>query len=176
MTVKRQQTPLKNKLRRVIKDLENAPVAKVGYFHNEKYPSEGGKPAVSVATVAAIHELGDPSRNIPPRPTIRPTTKSQERPIAQLADGALKKVLRGELTVGQVLELIGLKMAGEIRKAISTITSPPLKQSTIAARAARYAKSTQRRKKTEVQKQASAKPLVDTKLLLSRTVSIVEKE
>jgi len=171
VVVKRQPTDFKRRVEQLIKDLENAPVSKVGYFENAKYPD-----GTSVAEVAATHEFGRPEKGIPPRSTIRPTMKQEERNIATLCKSAFKKVVKGELTVYQVMDLLGQQLAGSIRKAIATITTPPLRPNTIRRRAAKYSTSTQRKKKTAVQQAASEKPLVDEKVLLNSTTSVVEKE
>lgn len=105
---------------------------KVGYFETAKY-SDG----TPVAYVAAIQEFGYPGGGIPARPTMRPTADAQGNPggeWSQIAAQGAKAILKGSATPGQVMDALGLKAAGDIRKAISKLQSPPLKPSTVAAR------------------------------------------
>ena len=61
-----------NDLKKQIQDLKNT-VVKVGYFENSKRVD--GLPN---AYVAAINELGSPTNNIPPRPTLGPALQNNK--------------------------------------------------------------------------------------------------
>jgi hypothetical protein len=65
----------------------------------------------------------------------------------------------------QVLDVLGQQAAGDIRKSISRIASPPLKQATIDARLRKRADKTTLGKLD--------KPLVDTGTLLNAVTSEV---
>ena len=102
----------------------------VGFFEDSKYDS-----GVPVAYVAVIQEFGSPRQGIPPRPFMRPTcvanaTKWQQ----QFAKGSAD-VADGKLTWLQVFEQLGLKAAGDTRKTISKIQTPPLSPVTLQLRA-----------------------------------------
>lgn len=76
-------------------------------------------------------------------------------------------MIAGKATGEQVLEVIGLKAAGDIRKTIATIQTPALKPATIANRLrARKDKSTIGN---------LTKPLVDSGTMLNAVTSAVEE-
>ena len=125
---------------------------RIGVQEGQQY--EDGTP---VAYVAAIHEYGAPEVGIPPRPFLR-TTLDQKRKewTDQMLDG-VEAVMHGAASVDQALEMIGTGAAGDVKKTISEIDSPPLKQATIA-------------------RKGHAKPLVETGLLLQSITSKVEEK
>lgn len=136
-------------------------VGKVGFFDTSKY--EDGTP---VAYVATIHEYGSPEQGIPPRPFMRTTVETKQTEWKAIATQGAKAMLAGNATGVQVLEAIGLKAAGDLRRAISQINTPPLKEATVAAR---------RRGKADKQTTGSlTKPLVDTGTMLNAVSSSVE--
>ena len=96
---------------------------RVGWLENAKYPD--GTP---VAFAAIMTEYGNPGRGQPARPAFRNmiAEKSGEWPSA--IAGLLKD---NDLDVMKALELAGTAIAGQLRESIATITSPPLKPSTI---------------------------------------------
>lgn len=109
-------------------------VAKVGWFPTAIYPeNEGG---LHVAEVAIIQELGAPAANIPPRPFIMPTINEKGKEWASSIEKGARAVMRGATTVDNVLQIVGAKAAGDIRKTISEVRTPPLAPSTLAKRAA----------------------------------------
>lgn len=136
-------------------------IAKVGYFETSKYPD--GTP---VAAVASVHEFGSPSKGIPARPTMRPTIAEQRPTWARhLAQGA-QAVVEGRFTAEQVMDSVGALAAGDVRKSIAALQSPPLKPETIKARQRRYAD-----KKTVG---SLGKPLVDTAIMVNSVTHVVE--
>ena len=107
-------------------------VAKVGWFPSAQYPdSEGG---LKVAEVAIIQELGAPAANIPARPFLMPTIESEGKKWAENIQKGARAVMRGATTADNVLQIVGAQAAGDIRKAISEVRSPPLAPSTLAKR------------------------------------------
>lgn len=104
-------------------------VGKVGFFPSSVY--EDGTP---VAYVATIQEYGVAQKGIPPRPFMRPTIEKQRMTWRAIADQGARSMLAGKATGDQVLEAIGLKASGDIRRTISQIQSPPLSQVTIELR------------------------------------------
>jgi len=107
----------------------NGRQAKVGWFESAEYPN--GK---KVAEIAIIQEFGAPGANIPPRPFIRPTFNAQKEKWTEDIEKGVKAVLRGATTAENVLTIVGQKAAGDIRKAISDVSSPELAESTKAQR------------------------------------------
>lgn len=136
-------------------------VGKVGWFEKSKY--ENG---ISVAYVATIQEYGYPAKNIPPRPFMRPTIVKQQVEWRKVAESGSKAVIEGRSTIGNVMEAIGLKAAGDIRKTISAVWSPPLSPKTIAARL---------RKRSDKKTVGNlTKPLIDTGIMFGTLTNTVE--
>lgn len=138
-------------------------VGKVGFFPSSVY--EDGTP---VAYVATIQEYGVAQKGIPPRPFMRPTIEKQRMTWRAIADQGARSMLAGKATGDQVLEAIGLKAAGDIRRTISQIQSPALKPETIAARLRGY-----KDKKTVGN---LTKPLVHTGTLINAVSSEVSEK
>ena|ERR1043165_9642197 len=138
--------------------------AKVGWVARKQYPDS----EMTTAGAAAIAEYGAPSKNIPPRPIMRPTIAKQKNLWAQIARNEGKLILEGKQTGQGAMERIGLQAAGDARETITQIFSPPLSPKTIAARLRRY-----KNKKTVGN---LTKPLVDTKTLLNSLTNTVERE
>lgn len=145
-----------------LKELEGK-VAKAGWFESAVYPT--GTP---VATVAAVHEFGAPAKNIPPRPFMRPTIARESNNWKALMASGAKAIIRGNATIDQVLNAVGAKAAGDVAKTIASITAPPLKAATIAARA--------RKRKDKTITATLRKPLVDTALMINSVTHLVEDE
>jgi hypothetical protein len=136
-------------------------VGKVGFFPSSKY--EDGTP---VAYVATIQEYGAPEQGIPPRSFMRTTIVDKQAEWQAVATMGAKAMLNGDTTGERVLEVIGLKAAGDIRKKIASITDPALKPATVAARL---------RGRADKQTVGNlTKPLVHTATLLNAVTSTVE--
>lgn len=122
--------------------------ARIGWFESAKYPD--GTP---VAYVAAIHEFG--TTTIPARPFMRPTLTEKRPAWMKLLENGAREVLRGNQSASAVLELVALKAAGDIRKTIASITSPPLSPITVA-------------------RKGNSKPLIDTGQMFQSITGVVE--
>lgn len=131
---------------------------KVGFFGHSKYPD--GTP---VAYVAAIQELGYPAGGIPPRPFIRPAMTEHKPEYSNLIVRAVKAAVKGNITITDGLTQVGAKAAGDVKMMIKSVTTPPLKDATVAARARRHSKG-----------KATGKPLVDSGLMLQSVTFAVE--
>lgn len=131
---------------------------KVGFFAHSKYPD-----GTTVAYVAAIQELGYPAGGIPPRPFMRPAMTEHRQEYSQLTGRAVKAAVNGRVTVTDGLTQIGAKAAGDVKIAIKAVTTPPLDDATVAARARRHSKG-----------KATSKPLVDSGLMLQSVTFAVE--
>lgn len=119
------------RVKQAIKDLERTS-SRVGWFESAKY--ENGTP---VAYVATIQEFGYAAGGIPPRPFFRPTIIEQQGAWRTLIGQAVKGMIAGNRSPYQTMELLGLQGAGDVRKKISQITTPPLSLLTLMARKAR---------------------------------------
>lgn len=146
-----EHTPSKGgeRLEAAIAELDRKKV-KVGYFPTSRYPD--GTP---VAGVAAVQNLGSVSRRIPPRPTIGPAIEGSRQMQRDAIAVSVRRAVSGRQTVEQGMEQLGAAVVGEIQKAISELSTPPLAAGTI------------RRK-------GNSKPLVDTGMMLQSVTYVVE--
>lgn len=147
------------KLRALYRELGRKQI-KVGFFEHSHYPD--GTP---IAYVAAIHELGYPAGGIPPRPFFRPAMAEHQHEYADLTARAVAAAVRETISLQNGLSQIGAKAAGDVQLAIQSVTTPPLKSATIAARARRHSRG-----------MASAKPLVDSGQMLQAVNYVVENK
>lgn len=159
--VTRTPGPGQAKLEAALKGIDNK-VGKVGWFATAHY--QDGTP---VALVAAVNEFGWPEHNIPPRLGMRATADAMRAVWGTLATTLAHRVLDGNMTGAEMMEALGLKAAGDIRKHISKVTSPPLKTQTVMARL-------RGKKQGNVVSITVAKPLVHTGLLLNSLTNTVE--
>lgn len=134
--------------------------AKVGWFPSAKY--EDGTP---VALVAVVQEHGSTEKGIPPRPFMRNTADEKKAEWQKDSHVITKAVIDGKMPADGALQGLAQKAEGDIRRAISKVSTPPLSERTIAARARRHSKG-----------KASTKPLVDTGILLNTLTSQVGKK
>lgn len=138
-------------------------IAQVGFFESAKYAD-----GTSVASVAVVQEYGSAKMQVPARPFMRTTVEEQRKTWAEhMRKGGLA-VAQGRFTARQVLDSIGALAAGDVRKKIASIKSPPLKENTIAARRRRYANSGKTGNLT--------KPLVDTAIMVNAVTHVVEEK
>jgi hypothetical protein len=168
--VKRVLGPAYGPLQTAIKTL-NEVQGKVGWFESAHYPS-----GVPVALVAAVNEYGWPEHNIPPRLGMRATADAMRQKWTEIAASASKRVLAGTMTAWQAMELIGLTAAGDIRKHITQVVSPPLKPATVAARIAAAKAAGNGRGLNRVIPISISKPLVASSELLGSLTSVVESK
>lgn len=113
-------------------------VAKVGIVGHQHYDDKNQTP---VAYVAAIHEYGSPSQNIPARPFFRPTIAAQKKAWAKVG----RQLLKNGASVEDMLDLVGARAAGDVRETLSQIKSPPLKEATIRAKERKYKSKSEHR-------------------------------
>lgn len=170
---------------------------KVGWFESAK--TEDGKP---VAGIAAVQELGSTARSIPPRSFFRTTAAEQRNDWAQTAREIARAVTLGKMPADSMGEALCLKAEGDVRAKIASITEPPLSPLTILARKDRREGEKMRKKAAKYGPQqpytmggkrigqlaaqlnqgppdlsgVSAKPLVDTGLMLATLTSQVTKK
>jgi hypothetical protein len=212
VTVKIVKADLFKNLENAIKTLNKKSV-KVGWIEGNKYPYKSRNhellqrlkgiyayhflniryaDVAYVAEVAATHEFGAPSKNIPARPFIRPTIKNKENEWRDIALKKSKSVVKGKFSAHDLMELIGQTAVGDIRKTIKTLWAPPLKASTINARIRKYtndpelSESTRKRRESKLNNkkipllaalpEGLYKPLIETGLMLATLTHSVEDE
>lgn len=141
---------IKATLERVPEEFENM-VAQIGFPSGINY--EDG---TSVAYVAAIQEFGAPAVGIPARPFMQPTVNEKKDTWVTIIEKQLPKVALGKMSAFDVLDLVGIAAAADIQTKISSIYTPPNAPATIRAK-------------------GSAKPLVDTGLMLASVQNAVNK-
>ena len=104
-------------------------VAQVGIPIGETYES-----GVTVATVAAIQEFGAPGAGIPARPFIITTANKERSAWSKIIAGGVKKVIRGNATVFDVLNNVGTQAAADMKTMAISISSPALSPVTVLLR------------------------------------------
>lgn len=164
-TIKRKNEKCFETLSAHLKELDGKQV-KIGWFESAVYP-DGTK----VAEVAAIQEFGSPSRNIPPRPFMRPTVMREGRNWIKLLHDGAKAVLKGTYTATEVMKAVGHKAKDDVQYSIDLVLSPPLSPKTIRKRALRRAL---RRKGQPVITTSITKPLIDTQKMQASCMYVVE--
>ena len=137
---------------------------KVGWVHAAQYPETNEY----VAEVAAQNEFGNPKKHIPPRPFMRPTITAKREQWVKIATDGSKKILKGQLTIDNVLNLIGFQAEADIKKTIKQLYSPALAESTILARIERNKRlSTTKGRVSQKALGNITKPLIDTGIMFN---------
>ena len=90
--------------------------------------------ATNNATIAATHELGAPSKNIPARPFLVPVVQGNSQKYVGLMAQGFKNALRDQEKIKRVYEKIGLVISNDVKDYIVSGNFVPLKQSTIDAK------------------------------------------
>lgn len=159
-------------LRQAIKGLDGAQ-GRVGWFPSAVY--EGGQP---VAGIAHVQEFGSPSRGIYPRPFFRNTAEERAPEWRKTAENISRAAARGEVEPSAVMEALAMAAEGHVREAITKVTSPALKEATVAARKRRLANKGENVRPTRHPKKPAImgidKPLVDSGILLNTLTSETE--
>lgn len=109
------------------------------------------KPGELVAQVAAKNEFGI---GVPARPFMRPTITENKKVWSEIFTKSMRRALNKKITFIGALDLLALKISGDMKKTITRIYSPPLAWSTVQLRLEKYAD------KTKVG--SLTKPLIDT--------------
>lgn len=122
----------RKELARRLADLQSKQAA-VGWFSTAKYPDS----EVPVAYAAVIFEFGNPATGQPPRSFVRATQTEKQAGWSVLMAKGSASVMAGKRTAENMYELMGLQVAGDIRKTLATAQFAPLADATVAARARR---------------------------------------
>jgi ABC-type Zn uptake system ZnuABC Zn-binding protein ZnuA len=83
------------------------------------------------ARIGVIHEYGAPEANIPQRSFIRSTIDENRNEYISLLEKFSEKILEGKITIKQVLNILALKLASDIKKKITKIRRPKNAKATI---------------------------------------------
>ncbi len=143
---------LKKLLKRMtVKD----PHARVGVL-STKGGRETTEEGITMVDLAAIHEFGLPSRNIPERSFIRRTFRTKEKDVADVTAKLAKQLVAEKISLAKALNALGAWGAAEVKKTVTEDEHipPPLKKRTIEGR----------RRKDGV---TSDRPLMDTGRLVA---------
>lgn len=152
------------KLQKILVAIDtNGLVGKVGWPLSAKY--ENGMLAAYAATIS---EFGCPEKGIPKRPFVQPTIQKKQLSWRALIQEGGRAIVKGNVTIKEVLKRVGLQAAGDIRVTISKLTNPPLAAATIKAR--------MNRREDKKTVGGLNKPLVDSQLMLNSLTSTVEKK
>ena len=150
------------KLLDAIVNLTNKSVA-VGWFEKSKY--EDG---TQVAGIAAQNEFGNPRKSIPARPFVRPAIAENRKKWEKLLSLGGKKIVKNELTINNVLDLLGHQVEGDIKESIKQVYSPALAESTVLRRIAKNKKlSSIKGRINEPSLGLVTKPLIDTGIMFN---------
>ena len=101
----------------------------VGWLESAMY--DDGTP---VAGIAAVQEFGSPSRNVPPRPFMRPAISGSKSKWRKLVEKSAKSIIEEGDTAESAVEKLGLVAAANIKNEIVQGSHEPLSPVTIALR------------------------------------------
>lgn len=150
---------LNGALKAIAERLSNARAVNVG-FQDGSTDDKG----MSNATKAFLNEYG--TAKTPSRPFFRNMIAKEKGAWA----GDIKQALKSSNYDGNIaLGAVGDVIAGQLRKSINDLTSPPLAMSTVLARANRYAD----KRRGSVKNVSIAKPLIDTHSMIDSITSEV---
>jgi hypothetical protein len=119
--------------------LADGKVVKVGVPAGPTEPESG----VPLALVGAVHEFGAPSRGIPERPWLRTSIRENKTQFVRLNRVNLVRVIRGQISMDQALEMLGMMAKAAVVQKIRKGPFAPLHPDTVRAK-------------------GSSKPLIDT--------------
>ena len=119
--------------RRILRELRRLGGAEVdvGYLQAAGDHPDADMPQ---AQLAAIHEFGAPSANIPERPTLRPVFDEYRREVPRRMRELMGDVFRGRKSVDGALNVFGAERAGAVKVFLTELDSPPNAPATIAAK------------------------------------------
>lgn len=161
----------------------NKLTGKIGWFESAVYPD--GTP---VAYVATIQEFGSPEQGIPARPFMRSTAAEKEAEWKGLMAKGATAAMAGKISAKDAMEQLAGRAAGDVRRAISQLSSPALSNVTVELRRRRRSGETIIGKTVgdaakaansaffKPASQSEAKPLVDTGILIASLTSVVEDQ
>lgn len=96
------------------------------------YHAEDGKPALTIATIAAVNEFGSANGRIPARPFLRTAIEEGTPKFVRLAELDMPDIVTGKHPISRLLHRMGNIAVGMVQQKITDIKSPPNAASTIA--------------------------------------------
>lgn len=81
----------------------------------------------SVIMVGTVHEFGSPARGVPARSYLRTTLVERRKEYREMIGKLAGHIVSGKLTMDKALDLLGLKVQGDVQMKIETIDTPALK-------------------------------------------------
>ncbi|MDH0032013.1 MULTISPECIES: hypothetical protein [unclassified Acinetobacter] len=120
--------------------------AEVGVFGGKPHITDlkgGGKRSIVMADLAAIHEYGAPSRNIPERSFFRASLQLNRSKYGQYLFGQVKPMLLGKTSMAATWQFLGQEAQADVQTYMVNGKFVPLKPRTI-------------------KRKGSSKPLIDT--------------
>lgn len=142
---------------RIVAQFKENLVAKVGFPFEDNPVHKDAH--IRVAELAVVHEYGSEKRKIPSRPFMRETGKRERKKVAALMRAMYPIMLRGGMTMRQLLGRLGVFYSSEMKETIAEhgkAVLAPLKASTIA-------------------RKGSSTPLLDTAGMKNAITSVVTK-
>ena len=121
--IKNKPTKAIKELERIAKGMSGPDQVKVGLPKGSNNYPDG----TSVIMVGTVHEFGSPSRNVPERSFLRSTLIEKKRDYKIIFKELGKQILLGKLTAIKALNLLGLKVATDVKDKITDISEPELK-------------------------------------------------
>lgn len=115
---------LEARLKEIASNLRRASTVEVGWLDGASYPD--GTP---VALVALINEFGNAAHGQPPRPAIRNTIAAK---ATEWRDTFAWLLEANDHDASRALALMGEIIKGDLQRAITEYSGPPLKPSTVA--------------------------------------------
>lgn len=100
---------------------------------SDKKNQRKGEP-ITNAVLGFIHEFGTEDGHVPERSFIRSTIDSNRAKYAAFIRRLARLVLLGQLSEADALNMIGLKVQGDVVRTINAGIPPPLAQSTIRSK------------------------------------------
>ena len=110
-------------IEKLAKSLKGPDLVKVGLPKGSNYYPDG----TSVIMVGAVHEFGSPARNIPQRSYLRSTVESNKRSYKDMFKNLSIRIIKGQITKKEALNLVGLQVQTDVRQKITDIKEPTLK-------------------------------------------------
>lgn len=144
-------------------------VVTVGVHGDAPRPTDA--PELTMATLAAVHEFGDPAQHIPERSFLREAMTEHSPEIRKDITEKVVEMIEGKVKPGVVLNRAGVLILGSVRETITNGIKPELADIT----------KKQRDKKAEhggglAANQGKYTPLVDTGQLIGSIVYRVDKK
>lgn len=88
----------------------------------------------SVQLVGHVNEFGSDARGISERSFLRSTLGENKREYFVMMTGLAKKIVRGQITNEEAMQLLGLKVSSDVKQKIIDISEPPNTPATEAAK------------------------------------------